>query len=395
MPDINRVILIVLDSVGVGELPDSADYGDVGSNTVGNIVKACGCISLPNLTRLGMGKIDGIDYLPVPGEVIGSYGKMAEVSKGKDTITGHWEISGLQLKYPFPTYPGGFSADIIDRFEKMTGRGVLANCVASGTEIIKEYGEEHMKTGKLIVYTSADSVFQIAAHEEIVPLEELYRICRLAREMLQGENMVGRVIARPFLGQPGNFSRTSNRRDFSAEPTSDTILDKLQQKGLDVIAVGKIEDIFSGKGITQAEHTKSNMNGVDVTLNYMKQQNKGMIFTNLVDFDMLFGHRNNAEGYKQALEEFDSRLPEIMSAMREDDLLLITADHGCDPTTPSTDHSREYIPLLLYGQNIRQDVNLGTRKTYADIASSIAEIFGIKNIFPGESFFSRIAGAGK
>ncbi len=392
MSEINRIILIVLDSVGVGELPDSADYGDVGSNTVGNIVKAGGGISLPNMTALGMGKINGIDYLPVPGEITGSYGKMAEVSKGKDTITGHWEIAGLQLKYPFPTYPQGFSAGILERFEKLAGRGVLANCVASGTEIIKEYGEEHMKTGKLIVYTSADSVFQIAAHEEIVPLEELYRICRIAREMLQGENMVGRVIARPFVGQPGSFSRTSNRRDFSAEPTSDTILDKLQQKGLDVIAVGKIEDIFSGRGITQAEHTKNNTHGVDVTLKYMKQQNKGIIFTNLVDFDMLYGHRNNVEGYRQALEEFDARLPEIMSAMKEDDLLVITADHGCDPTTPSTDHSREYIPLLLYGQNIKKDVNLGIRKTYADIASTIAEIFGIENVFEGESFFELIAG---
>ncbi len=391
MENINRAILIVLDSVGVGELPDAPDYGDTGSNTLGNIVKSSGGIRLPNMTNMGLGKIDGIDYLPVPGDISGSYGKMAEVSKGKDTITGHWEIAGVQLEYPFPTYPNGFSREVLEKFEQLSGRGILGNCVASGTEIIKEYGEEHMRTGKLIVYTSADSVFQIAAHEEIVPLEELYRICRIARDMLQGENMVGRVIARPFTGMPGSFSRTVNRRDFSAEPTADTILDKLQQKGLDVIAVGKIEDIFSGKGITLAEHTKSNMNGVDITLKYMKEDNKGIIFTNLVDFDMVFGHRNNVEGYRQALEEFDARLPEIVAAMREGDLLIITADHGCDPTTPSTDHSREHVPLLVYGRNVKQDVNLGTRKTFADLASTIADTFGIENDFPGESFYSMIA----
>ncbi|HEX2925522.1 MAG TPA: phosphopentomutase [Ruminiclostridium sp.] len=391
MADINRVILIVLDSVGIGELPDAAEYGDTGSNTMGNISRVCGGIDLPNLSRLGIGKIDGIDYFPVPEHATGSYGRMAEVSKGKDTITGHWEIAGLQLDYPFPTYPEGFPQEVLDRFEKLTGRGVLANCAASGTEIIKEYGEEHMKTGKLIVYTSADSVFQIAAHEDVVPLEELYHICRTAREMLQGEHMVGRVIARPFVGNPGSFIRTPNRRDFSAEPTGDTILDRLNQKGLDVIAVGKIEDIFSKKGITVAEHTKSNMDGVDVTLKYMAQRNEGIIFTNLVDFDMVFGHRNNPEGYKKALEEFDSRLPEIFDAMTENDILMITADHGCDPTTPSTDHSREYVPLIIYGSGIREDVNLGIRKTFADIASTIAELFEVQNTFPGQSFLGEIS----
>ena len=390
MANINRVILIVLDSVGVGELPDAADYGDEGSNTLGNIVKNCGGIKLPNMAELGLGKIDGIDYLPVPNKITGSYGRMSEVSKGKDTITGHWEISGLQLEQPFPTYPNGFSSEIIEQFQQLTGREVLGNCVASGTEIIEKYGEEHLRTGKLIVYTSADSVFQIAAHEEIVPIDELYKICQIARDMLQGKNMVGRVIARPFIGQPGSFSRTANRRDFSAEPTTDTILDKLQQKGFDVIAVGKIEDIFSGKGITVAEHTKSNMNGVDVTLKYMRENNRGLIFTNLVDFDMVFGHRNNPEGYKQALEEFDARLPEIFSAMRDEDLLIITADHGCDPTTPSTDHSREHVPVVLYGKNIREDVNVGTRRTFADLASTVAEVFGIENVFPGRSFYGQI-----
>ena len=386
MGKINRVILIVLDSVGIGELPDAAEYGDNGSNTVGNIVKVCGRLDIPNLSRLGMGKIAGVDYVSVPQKIEGCYGRMAEVSKGKDTITGHWEIAGLQLEYPFPTYPQGFSEEILEKFQNLTGRGVLANCTASGTEIIKEYGEEHMNTGKLIVYTSADSVFQIAAHEKIVPLEEQYRICQIARDMLQGRDMVGRVIARPFIGQPGSFSRTSNRRDFAAEPTSETILDKIKQKGLDVIAVGKIEDIFSKKGITEAEHTKNNMDGVDVTLKYMDKENQGIIFTNLVDFDMVFGHRNNPEGYKQAIEEFDRRLPEIISKMREDDLLIITADHGCDPTTASTDHSREYVPILLYGQGVKRDINIGTRKTFSDIASTIADIFEIDNTFSGESF---------
>ena len=386
----NRAILIVLDSVGIGELPDAADFGDVGSNTLGNIVKKCGGISLPNLSKLGLGKIDGINYLPVPEQVNGSYARMAEVSNGKDTITGHWELAGLQLNKPFPTYPDGFPQEVLDEFTRLTGKGVLANCAASGTEIIKQYGEEHMKTGKLIVYTSADSVFQIAAHEEIVPIDELYKICQIARDMLKDEHMVGRVIARPFVGEPGNFTRTSNRRDYSAAPASDTILDKLSQKGLDVIAVGKIEDIFSKKGITKADHTKSNMHGVDMTIDFMKQQNKGLIFTNLVDFDMLFGHRNNAQGYKEALEEFDKRLPEIIGAMREDDVLIITADHGCDPTTESTDHSREHVPLLIYGNNIKSDVNLGTRKTFADVASTLAEMFGVENVFPATSFYSEI-----
>lgn len=390
MSNINRVILIVLDSVGVGELPDAANYGDIGSNTLGNIVKVSGGIEIPNLCRLGIGKIAGIDYLPVPQSIEGSYARMEEVSQGKDTITGHWEMAGIQLEYPFPTYPQGFSKGILESFEKLTGRGVLANSVASGTEVIEEYGEEHMRTGKLIVYTSADSVFQIAAHEDIVPIDELYRICKNARELLQGENMVGRVIARPFLGQPGSFTRTSNRRDFSAEPTSDTILDKMKQKGLDVIAVGKIEDIFSKKGITEAEHTNGNMNGVDITIEYMKKNNNGLIFTNLVDFDMLFGHRNNIEGYKKAIEEFDKRLPEIMSTLKEEDLLIITADHGCDPTTPSTDHSREHVPVLLFGKNIKKDVNLGTRNTFSDLASTIADIFKIENVFPGQSFLEAI-----
>lgn len=388
---INRAILIVLDSVGIGELPDAADFGDVGSNTLGNIVKKCGGISLPNLSKLGLGKIEGINYLPVPEQVYGSYARMAEVSNGKDTITGHWELAGLQLKKPFPTYPDGFPQEVLDEFTRLTGRGVLGNCAASGTEIIKQYGEEHMRTGKLIVYTSADSVFQIAAHEDIVPIDELYKICQIARDMLKDEHMVGRVIARPFVGEPGNFTRTSNRRDYSAAPASDTILVKLSQKGLDVIAVGKIEDIFSKKGITKADHTKSNMHGVDMTIDFMKQQNKGLIFTNLVDFDMLFGHRNNAQGYKDALEEFDKRLPEIMDAMKEDDVLIITADHGCDPTTESTDHSREYVPLIIYGKSIKSDVNLGTRVTFADVASTLAEMFGVEDVFPATSFYSEIA----
>jgi phosphopentomutase len=388
--DIKRAIIIVLDSVGIGELPDALSYGDVGSNTIGNIVKVSGGIKLPTLCKLGLGSIDGIDYLEAPDEIIGCYGKMAEVSKGKDTITGHWEIAGIQLPHEFPLFHEGFPNEILDEFRSRIKTDILGNYAASGTEIIKELGEEHIKTGYPIVYTSADSVFQIAAHEEIIPLDMLYKMCETAREILAGPYGVGRVIARPFIGEPGNFVRTSNRRDFSIAPSADTILDKLKEKGLDVIAIGKIEDIFSGKGITEANHTKNNMSGVDATLDYIKKETQGLIFTNLVDFDMLYGHRNNIDGYKMALEEFDNRLGEIMTAMREDDILLILADHGCDPSTPSTDHSREYVPLLIYGKGILKGVNLRTRSTFADVASTLGEIFDISYEFPGTSFYKDI-----
>lgn len=387
---IDRVILIVLDSVGIGELADAAQYGDEGSNTLGNIVKACGSVNIPNLCTLGLGKVDGIDYLEVPGHIAGCFGRMAEVSAGKDTITGHWEIAGLQLERPFPVYPHGFPEGLIKEFESRIGSGTLGNYAASGTDILKRLGEEHMATGYPIVYTSADSVFQIAAHEGVIPIERLYALCGIARELLTGEHTVGRVVARPFEGKPGNFVRTANRKDFSVEPLSETILDKLKEKGLDVFAVGKIEDIFSGRGITHSIHTRNNLHGVDQTMDFMKKAGRGLIFTNLVDFDMLYGHRNDARGYKRALEEFDAKVPAIISGMKDKDLLIITADHGCDPVTPSTDHSREYVPLLLYGRNIKKDFNLGTRETFSDIACTIAEIFGIKHNFRGKGFLKSI-----
>lgn len=387
---INRVILVVLDSVGIGELPDAACYGDQGSNTVGNIVKACGKLDIPNLCRLGFGKIEGVDYLDIPSCIYGCYGRMAEVSKGKDTITGHWEMAGIQLKEPFPVYPSGFPCEIIDEFKAAAGTDILGNYAASGTEIIKVLGQEHVNTGYPIVYTSADSVFQIAAHEDIIPLGRLYDMCKQARGILKGRHGVGRVVARPFTGQYPDFRRTGGRRDFSMEPVSPTILDELQQKGLPVAAVGKIEDIFSRRGITEAVHTSNNQHGMELTGEYLEKLDRGLIFTNLVDFDMLYGHRNNAPGYKKAIEEFDAGLDGLTSRLRDDDLLIITADHGCDPVTPSTDHSREYVPLLLYGRKIKPDVNLGTRETFSDIACTIAEIFDIPYKFPGKSFFGEI-----
>lgn len=384
--EINRVILIVLDSVGIGELPDAKEYGDEGSNTLGNIAKYYGGIKLPNMCALGLGKVEGINYMEIPEVINGSYGRMAEASKGKDTITGHWEIAGIQLEHAFPLYPQGFPHSIIEEFKQKTGTHILGNYAASGTEIIKELGEMHVTTGFPIVYTSGDSVFQIAAHEDVIPLDRLYEMCKIARGIMIGAHTVGRVVARPFNGKLGNYVRTANRRDFSIAPVSSTILEKLKENSLDVIAVGKIEDIYSGRGITQAVHTRDNMHGVDLTLEYMQQSNKGLIFTNLVDFDMLYGHRNDPQGYKKALEEFDLRLPEIYSNMREEDLLIITADHGCDPVTSSTDHSREYVPILLKGKHIKNAVNLGTRATFSDVACTIADLFGLKDVFPGESF---------
>lgn len=381
-----RVILIVLDSVGIGELPDAALYGDEGSDTLGNIARKLGGLRLPNMSALGLGDIEGVDQIEKVSLPNGAYGRCMEVSPGKDTTTGHWEIAGIQLDKAFPTYPDGFPEDVVKEFESLIGTRILANRPASGTAIIQELGDEHVKTGYPIVYTSADSVFQIAAHEDVIPLEKLYEMCTLARNMLKGKHAVGRVIARPFTGQSGNYKRTTNRRDFSLEPIKPTLLNYIEKAGMDVCAVGKIEDIFSGSGINKAVHTKSNMEGVDQTLEYMKADTKGIIFTNLVDFDMLYGHRNNVEGYGRALEEFDNRLPEIMEAMGKEDVLMITADHGCDPTTPSTDHSREYIPILIYGNDIKHGINLGTRKSYSDIGKTIAELLGIEAPIAGESF---------
>ncbi len=385
-----RAIIIVMDSVGIGELPDADKYGDRGSNTIGNIAARVKGFKLPNLEKLGLGNIADLKGIARVDGASGCYGKMAEKSAGKDTTTGHWEIAGLILDKPFPVYPDGFPEEIVKEFEKAVKRQVLGNIVASGTEIIKTLGDEHVKTGYPIVYTSADSVFQIAAHEEIIPVEELYGMCRTAREILKGEHAVGRVIARPFTGVNGNYTRTDRRRDFSLKPTGKTILDYALEKGLKVKAVGKIEDIFAGCGISEAVHTHNNMDGVDKTLEYMGDKFEGIIFTNLVDFDMLYGHRNNVEGYANALMEFDARIPEVLGEMQEDDVLLITADHGCDPTTPSTDHSREYIPLLVYGKKLKHGKNLGVRATYSDIAGTLAEYFEINAKLCGTSFYKEL-----
>ncbi|MDP4089384.1 MAG: phosphopentomutase [Bacillota bacterium] len=388
--NIDRVVWIVLDSVGMGEMPDARDYGDAGVNTIGNISKALGGLRVPNMESLGLGNIDGIEGLNSVDAPKGCFGRFAEASRGKDTTTGHWEMGGVISNVPFPTYPHGFPKEITDAFIKAVGREILGNKTASGTEILDELGEEHMKTGKPIVYTSADSVFQIAAHEEVIPLEELYSMCQAARRILVEPHAVARVIARPFVGRPGAFIRTPNRRDFSLVPPYDTALDKLKKSGLNVMAVGKIEDIFSGKGITEAVHTKDNMDGIDKTLEYMKENKKGVIFTNLVDFDMKWGHRNDYRAYGKGLEDFDARLPEILSAMRENDILFITADHGCDPTTPGTDHTREYVPFIAYGKPLTEGVNLGTRLTFADMGQTLTEIFEMEKIQNGSSFLDEI-----
>ncbi|MGI1690195.1 phosphopentomutase [Thermoanaerobacter uzonensis] len=386
---LKRVILIVLDSVGVGELPDAYKFGDEGSNTLGHVTEKTG-VELPNMGRLGLGNIIPLKSVPENPNAIGGYGKMAEKSAGKDTTTGHWEIVGLFIEKPFPTYPHGFPEEIIKEFEKRIGRKVLGNKPASGTEIIKELGEEHVKTGFPIVYTSADSVFQVAAHEDVIPLEELYRICEIAREILKDDHAVGRVIARPFAGTPGNFVRTGNRRDFSLKPFEPTVLDMLREEGYEVFAIGKIEDIFAGQGITRKNHTTNNDEGITATIKAMDDIKKGLIFTNLVDFDMLYGHRNDVEGYAKALKHFDNRLQEIMGKLTKEDLLIITADHGCDPTTPSTDHSREYVPLLVYSPLMTHGVNLGVRSTYSDVAATIAEIFKVGPTKHGTSFLREL-----
>ncbi|WP_018131899.1 phosphopentomutase [Effusibacillus pohliae] len=384
----NRIILIVLDSCGIGEMTDAEVYGDIGSNTIANIAKAVGGLHVPNMAKLGLGRIHPIEGVPTD-PVRGAYGKMAEQSAGKDTTNGHWEMVGVKLERPLPTYPEGFPREIMDEFERRIGRKTLGNKPASGTEILKELGDEHMRTGYPIVYTSADSVFQIAAHEEIIPLEELYRYCEIAREILVGPHAVGRVIARPFVGGNGHFTRTANRRDYSLI-FGRTVLNELQDAGFPVVGIGKIEDIYGGSGITEGEHTEDNMDGVDKTLSYMKRVKNGLIFANLVDFDAKYGHRNDPQGFAKAIEQFDARLPEIIGAMREDDLLILTADHGCDPTTPGTDHSREFVPILLHGSGIQSAIDLGTRETFADLGATIAENFCVPNPGIGSSFFSKI-----
>lgn len=382
---INRVIFLVMDSVGIGELPDAANYKDEGSNTIGNISRAVNGLKLPNLTRLGLGNIDADLNIEKAAEPIGCYGKAAELSPGKDTTTGHWEMAGIVLDQAFPTFSSAFPKELLEEYEKRIGTKVIGNEVASGTEIIARLGDRHVSTGHPIVYTSADSVFQVAAHEEAFGLERLYEICSIAREFLRGENAVGRVIARPFTGTGGNYKRTSNRKDYSLKPFGRTMLDVIKDHGQNVMAVGKIEDIFTGVGITEAVHTKSNMDGMDRTVDYMKTGKKGLIFTNLVDFDMLYGHRNDVAGYANALAEFDGRLPEIFELMTDDDVLVITADHGCDPTTASTDHSREHIPVLFYGKQLKKGINIGTRTGFCDIGATVVDLLGLPVEIKGKS----------
>lgn len=385
---IKRVFLIVLDSFGIGEMPDSHIYGDEGSNTLRSCYMQEG-FSVPNMARLGLYNIDGISFGEKHKSPIGTYGRMAEQSKGKDTTTGHWEIAGLISEKPFPTYPEGFPEEIISEFEKQTGRKVICNKPYSGTKVIEDYGKEHIETGALIVYTSADSVFQIAAHEDIVPIEKLYDYCKTAREILHGEHAVGRVIARPFEGGYPNFKRTAKRHDFSLVPPKHTLIDELNANGLKVIPIGKIYDIFAGKSLEKACPTESNAQGMYITMKMLQEDFTGLCFTNLVDFDMLYGHRNNAAGYAKALTDFDLWLGDFMKEMKDTDLLIITADHGCDPLTESTDHSREYTPLLIYAKDTKS-VNLGTRKAFADIGKTVADIFGIDTDIQGESFKDKI-----
>ena len=382
----NRIILMVLDSVGIGEMPDAAAYGDEGSDTLGNLLAARPS-RLPNLEAVGLGNIRPLDGVPARSRPEGCYGKAAIGSAGKDTTTGHWEMAGLLTRVAFPTYPDGFPPRILEPFERAIGRKVLGNKAASGTEIIAELGEEHVRTGSPIVYTSADSVFQIAAHEEVVPVDELYRMCEIARGQLRGEDEVGRVIARPFVGVPGSFVRTHRRHDFAVEPPEQTLLDAVAGASLDVVAVGKVGSIFCHRGTTAEVLGKDNMDLVDRTLDAMREPTRGLVFSNLVDFDMLYGHRNDVEGYARALEAFDARLPELRAAMRPGDLFILTADHGCDPTTPSTDHSREYVPILAFGPQVAAGRSVGTRETMADIGQTIAENFGLR-LGAGESFLA-------
>ncbi len=388
-----RVILIVMDSLGVGEEPDAEQYGDLGSHTLLHAMQGTPGFSIPNLQRLGMGNIQGCEPcgLALPtGELTGAFGRMRERSKGKDTITGHWEIAGLETDIPFKTYPNGFPEEFITQFQDAIGTEVIGNKPASGTVIIEELGPEHEATGKPIVYTSADSVFQIAANTAVIPLERLYEICEIARKMLVGDWACGRVIARPYVIKDGKRVRTSDRRDYSVSPSGKTLLDHVIEAGQTVYAVGKIHDIFNGQGITTSVHTTGNMNGVDCTIEAEQSVESGLIFTNLVDFDSLYGHRRNPEGYGRAIMEFDRRIPEIISAMRDEDLLILTADHGNDPIHAGTDHTREYVPVLLYGQGIRCGVDLKTRQTFADLGQTAAEYLGAEPVTHGTSFLSEI-----
>ena len=387
--EFRRVTWIVLDSVGIGEMPDAAAYGDVGSDTLGNIARKRE-LNLPNLAKLGLGNIKPLTHIGPVDKPSAAFGRCALASPGKDTTTGHWEMAGIHLAKPFPLYMHGFPPEIMQEFERRIGRGTLGNYAASGTEIIKELGEEHMRTGKPIIYTSADSVFQVAAHEEVIPLWELYKICETAREMLRGPYEVGRVIARPFIGSPGQFTRTPNRHDYAVPPPKGMLLDQLEAAGIRIFSVGKIFDVFLGRGIRDHEKTKNNTDGMAKTLSALDELDRGLIFVNLVDFDQLYGHRNDVEGYARALEDFDAWLPTLYAKLSTGDLLILTADHGCDPTTPSTDHSREYVPLLAYRPRNKEGVDLGLRSTLSDIGQTVAENFDSK-ITEGASFLQAIA----
>jgi phosphopentomutase len=387
--EFRRVTWIVLDSVGIGEMPDAAAYGDIGSDTLGNIAKKR-TLNLPNLAKLGLGNIKPLAHVDPAERPSAAFGRCALASPGKDTTTGHWEMAGIHLAKPFPLYMNGFPPEIMQEFERRIGRGTLGNYAASGTEIIKELGEEHMRTGKPIIYTSADSVFQVAAHEEVIPLWELYKICETAREMLRGPYEVGRVIARPFIGSPGHFTRTPNRHDYAVPPPKGMLLDQLESAGVRIFSIGKIFDVFLGRGIQDHEKTKNNSDGMAKTLGALDELDHGLIFVNLVDFDQLYGHRNDVEGYARALEEFDAWLPSLYGKLSNDDLVILTADHGCDPTTPSTDHSREYVPLLAYRPRNKEGVDLGLRSTLSDIGQTVAGNFNTK-ISEGASFLEAIA----
>lgn len=383
--DMKRVFLTVLDSVGAGEMPDAASFGDVGAHTLQTLNESGEC-DIPNLKALGIGNIDGLDFFGRTDKQTAAVARLAEKSAGKDTTVGHWEIAGIVSEKPLPTYPNGFPSDIINEFSRRVSRGVLCNKPYSGTNVIRDYGEEHVKTGKLIVYTSADSVFQIAAHEDVVPLNELYDICKTARELLKGENGVGRVIARPFTGTAPNFTRTANRRDFSLEPFGETMLDAISKAGLDSVSIGKISDIFAGRGITRSIPSHGNAEGMDALYKMTGTDFHGICFCNLVDFDMLYGHRRDISGYARAMSEFDRRLPEFLGNMERDDVFMITADHGCDPAfTKTTDHTREYTPLIIYGDRIKS-VNLGTRQGFCDIAATVTELLGVEYKTVGKSF---------
>ena len=387
--DVKRVFLIVLDSYGIGNAPDAADFGDEGSNTLETIVKS-EKYHTPNMCKLGLFNIDGVEAQPKEEKPSGAFGRFTEASKGKDTTIGHWEIAGIISRRPLPVYPDGFPKEVLDEFTRRTGREVLCNKPYSGTEVIKDYGDEHVKTGKLIVYTSADSVFQIAAHEDVVPLEDLYEYCRIAREILTGEHSVGRVIARPFVGESGNYTRTPHRHDFSLVPPSVTMMDVLTEKGYDTKGVGKIFDIFAGKNVQTTVSIKNNVDGMDKTLEIQKEDFNGLCFVNLVDFDMLYGHRNDIDGYANAATVFDEQLGEFLNNMRDDDVLMITADHGCDPGFKGTDHSRECVPMLMYGKAVKEGVNLGTRNTFSDMAATVLDMFGIQGGTEGTSFWGEV-----